>query len=193
MENIVITAPVVRRLLANLDGSKSTGPEELSPRVLKEISFEIAPLLTSIFNQSLQDGQVPADWHHGNIFPLHKKGSKSLVTNYRPISPTSICSKIMEHIIYSSVSKHLEYHGVLIPRQHGFRPGFSCETQLVFCINDWAKSMDRGFRTDIAILDFSKAFDSVPHCRLFSKLGQYGICGTVQNWLHSFLSDSIKE
>jgi len=58
-----------------------------------------------------------------------------------------------------------------------------------FCINDWAKSMDRGFCTDIAIFDFSTAFHSVPHCRLFSKLSQYGICGTVQNWLHSFLSD----
>ena len=49
--------------------------------------------------------------------------------------------------------------------------------------------MDRGFHSDIAIFDFSKAFDSVPHCHLFSKLSQYGICGTVQNWLHSFLSD----
>jgi len=52
--------------------------------------------------------------------------------------------------------------------------------------------MDRGFRTDIAIFDFSKAFDSVPHCRLFSKLSQYGICDTVQNWLHSFLSDQYQ-
>jgi len=67
--------------------------------------------------------------------------------------------------------------------------GFFCETQLVSCTNDWAKSMDRGFRTDIAVFHFSKTFDSVPHCRLFSKLNQYGICGTVQNWLHSFLSD----
>jgi len=95
----------------------------------------------------------------------------------------------MEHIIYSSVSKHLEYHGILTPRQHGFQPGFSCETQLVSCVNDWAKSMDRGFHSDIAIFDFSKAFDSLPRCHLFSKLSQYGICGIVQNWLHSFLSD----
>jgi len=84
--------------------------------------------------------------------------------------------------IYSSVSKH----GILTPRQHGFWPGFYCETQLVSCINDWAKSMDRDFRTDIVICDFSKAFDSVPHCCLFSKLS---ICGTVQNWHRSFLSD----
>jgi len=86
MENIVITAPGVHKLLANLDGSKSAGTDELSPRVLKEICFEIARLLTSIFNQSLQDGQVPADWRHGNIFPLQKIGSKSLATNYRPSS-----------------------------------------------------------------------------------------------------------
>ena len=57
----------------------------------------------------------------------------------------------MEHIIYSSVCKHLKHHGILTPRQHGFRPGFSCETQLVSCINDWAKSLDRGFRTEIAM------------------------------------------
>ena len=67
----------------------------------------MAPLLTFIFNQSLQNGQVPADWRHGNIFPLHKKGSKSLATNYRPISLTSVCSKIMELIIYSNLCKHL--------------------------------------------------------------------------------------
>jgi len=189
MENFVITAPGVRKLLANLDGSKSTGPDELPPRVLKEVSFEVAPLLTFIFNQSYQNGKVLADWRHGNIFPLHSKGSKSLATNYRPISLTSVCSKTMEHIIYSNICKHLEYHGIFTPREHGFRPGFSCETQLLSCINDWAKSLDRGFRTDIAIFDFSKAFDSAPHCRLLIKLNQYAICGTVQNWLHSFLSD----
>jgi len=57
MENFVITAPDIRKLLANLDGSKSTGPDELPPRVLKEISFEVAPLLTFFFNQCLQNGQ----------------------------------------------------------------------------------------------------------------------------------------
>jgi len=101
----------------------------------------------------------------------------------------------MEHIVYSSVSKHLEYHGMLTPRQHGFRPGFSCETQLVSCISDWTKSMDRGFRTDIAIFDFSKALDSVPHCRLFSKLSQsnmvyVALCKT--GFTH-FCLTSIKE
>jgi len=166
MENFVIAAPSVRKLLANLDGSKSTG-HELPPRVLKEISFEVAPLLTFVFNQSLQNGQVPADWRHANIFPLHKKGSKSLSTNYRPISLTSVCSKIMVQVIYSNVCK-LEHHGILTPRQHGFWPGFSCETQLVSCINNWTKLLGRGFHTDTANFDFSKAFDSVPYCRLFS-------------------------
>jgi len=117
------------------------------------------------------------------FFHFTRKVLKALLPNYRPISLTSVCSKIMEHTIYSNGCKHLEYHGILTPRQHGFRPRFSCETQLVSCINDWAKWMA------IAIFNFSKAFDGVPHCRLFSKLSQYGICGTVQDWLHSFLSD----
>jgi len=79
MENFVITAPGVRKLLANLDGSKSTGADELPPRVLNEISFEVAPLLTFIFDQSLQNGQVPADWHHGNIFHCTRKVLKALL------------------------------------------------------------------------------------------------------------------
>ena len=138
MDKFVITAPGVRKLLANLDGSISAVPGELPPRVLKEMSFEVAPPLTFIFNQSLQNGQVPTDWRHGNIFPLHKKGSKSLATNYRPIGLflTSVCSKIMVQVIYSSVYKHLKHHGILTPQQYGFWPGFSCETQLVSCIND---------------------------------------------------------
>ena len=77
---------------------------------------------------------------------------------------------------------------ILSPRQHGFRAGHSCETQLVLAIDDWARSLDSGTRTDIAIFDFSKAFDSVPHKRLLVKLHSYGICGRTMRWVESFLS-----
>jgi len=83
---------------------------------------------TYIFNQSLSTGIVPVDWRLANIFPLHKKGPRDLAENYKPISFTSVCSKSLEHIVYSGISKHLENNHILSPRQHGFRPGFSCET-----------------------------------------------------------------
>ena len=165
------------------------GPDGISPRILKETSHEVAPLLTFIFNQLLSSGVVLQDWRIANVFALHKKGPKDSAENYRPISLTSICSKVLELIVYSSISNFLDDNQILTPHQHGFRPGHSCETQLLLAVNDWAKSLDNGFRTDIAIFDFSKAFDSVPHRWLLSKLDHLGICGRTKAWISSFLSD----
>jgi len=129
------------------------------------------------------------DWRMANIFALHKKGPRDLAENYRPISLTSVCCKTLEHVVYSNVCKFLNSNNILTPKQHGFRPGFSCETQLILSIDDWARSLDSGFRTDVAIFDFSKAFDSVPHTRLLGKLHYryYGICGQMLTWFSSFL------
>ena len=100
---------------------------------------------------------------------------------------TSVCCKILEHIIYSAVSRFLEDNNIITPRQHGFRLGYSCETQLILAINDWSHSFDLGHRTDVAIFDFSKAFDKVPHKRLLAKLAYYGIAGNAFNWIGAFL------
>ena len=87
---------------------------------------------------------------------------------------------------------HLETfrkHHVLISLKHGFRNGYSCETQLAVTINDLARNSDRNFQTDVVILDFSKAFDTVPHDRLLYKLESYGIRGNLLKWSQSFLYD----
>lgn len=189
MPDIQVTSPGVLKLLVNLDVKKSTGPDGISPFVLKEACHVIVDVLTFIFNQSLSSGSVPDDWRLANIFPLHKKGAKDAAENYRPISLTSVCSKLLEHIVYSSMCKFLEENNILTPRQHGFRPGFSCETQLTAAIDDWARALNSGIRTDIAIFDFSKAFDSVPHRRLKEKIKSYGIGGKTLSWITSFLSN----
>ena len=161
----------------------------MSPRILKEVSSEVTPVLHTSSTSHYLQAIVPVDWKLANIFPLHKKRPRDYAENYRPISLTSVCPKILEHIVYSGISKHLENNHILSPRQHGFQPGFSCETQLVLAIDDWARTLDRGHETDIAIFDFSKAFDSVPHRRLITKLDYYGIRGNTQQWITSFLSD----
>ena len=147
----------------HLTQKKSVGSDSISPQVLKEARHQIAPILTFICNQSLSSGFVPDDWCTVNIFVLHKKDPKDLAENYWPISLTLISSKILEHIVYSSISRFLENNSILTPRQHGFHTGHSCETQLVHAINDWAKALDHEYQSDVAIFDFSKAFDSVPH------------------------------
>ena len=187
MPSFEVTKNGVVKLLSGLDPKKSLGPDDISPRILRETCVESADVLTYIFNQSLASGIVPADWRVANIFALHKKGAKELPENYRPISLTSICSKLLEHIVYSSISQFLSDNHIISPRQHGFRPGHSCETQLILSVDDWSKSLDRGLRTDMAIFDFSKAFDSVPHQRLIVKLISYGIRGNTLAWISSFL------
>ena len=138
MPPIDVSSDGVLKLLLNLDIKKSTGPAGLTSRVLKETAYQICKVLSFIFSQSLSAGVVPDDWRDANIFALHKKGPKDRVKNYRPISLTSVCSKIIEHIVYSSIARFLAEHNTLSPRQHGFRKGHSCETQLILSIDDWA-------------------------------------------------------
>jgi hypothetical protein len=95
MPDILVTEPGVLKLLSSLDTKKSMGPDNLSPLILKEVSYEITGILSFIFNQSLSSGQVPEDWRLAYVFTLHKKGVKDMPENYRPVSLTSICSKIL--------------------------------------------------------------------------------------------------
>ena len=96
---------------------------------------------------------------------------------------------IVDFIYLSHIAKHLFTNDILINQQHGFRQNFSCETQLVSTINDWAKSINQRTQTDVILLDFSKAFDSVPHHRLLSKLEFYGIRGRPEAWIKAFLNN----
>lgn len=94
---------------------------------------------------------------------------------------------MLEHIICSHIHRHLESNNILSPLQHGFRRKHSCETQLLTTIHDLAQHYDKKTRVDLIILDFSKAFDTVPHQRLLAKLSHYGIDGPILNWIRTFL------
>ena len=109
-------------------------------------------------------------------------------TNYRPISLTSICCKILEHIIFTNIMNHFDYHSVLTDRQHGFRSKHSTESQLIITTHDLAQSLNNKLQVDMIIMDFSKAFDTVPHNRLLNKLNRYGIRNKTHNWISNFLS-----
>ncbi|MCY3928347.1 MAG: reverse transcriptase family protein [Acidobacteria bacterium] len=113
--------------------------------------------------------------------------------NYRPVSLTSEICKTMEHILTSQIMHHLELNDILAEAQHGFRSKHSCEAQLFLTTNDLARAIDDKIQTDMAILDFSKAFDKVAHVRLKHKLDFYGIRGKLLKWLEAFLSDRSQQ
>ena len=94
-----------------------------------------------------------------------------------------------EHIVLSNIGKHLAANNIIIENQHGFREKLSCETQLIQALSDWSQTLDHTGQTDVLLLDFSKAFDTVPHNRLLSKLKYYGITGNAAGWIEAFLNN----
>ena len=139
----------------------------------------IAPSLCMIFNKSLQLGSLPSDWKLANVVPVHKKGAKDHVENYRPISPLPIVSKVFERFVLNNIKDHL-YH-VISPKQHGFvledRASPTCLR--LFC--HIGSLLDSGSRVDTIYLDMSKAFDKVSHRRLVHKLIPAGFRGKLLN------------
>ena len=178
----------VLKLLLNIKDNKATGPDGLPGDLLKMCAHEIADIYTLLFQASLDQGRPPSDWKKANIVPVFKKGDRGRVENYRPISLTSVTSKILEHIIHSSIMDHLELHSLLNDYQHGFRQRRSCETQLITTVNDFSRCLNRREQVDAILLDFSKTFDKVDHKILLSKLSRLGIGDSLGQWIHSFLS-----
>ena len=108
MEDIVVTKEGVTKLLKGLNPSKALGPDELHPRVLKELATELGPIFTHLFQQSIDSGDIPKEWTLANISPLFKKGNRSLACNYRPVSLTYVPCKLLEHIVCSNIMAHLD-------------------------------------------------------------------------------------
>jgi hypothetical protein len=189
MPDIHINKNGITKLLSDINPHKASGPDNIHATVLKECSKFISPILTFIFNKSLCSGKIPLDWKHANVCPVFKKGDKHNAINYRPISLTCICCKILEHVIASNLMSHLENNNILYDLQHGFRSKRSCETQLISFIQNLCRSNDSNIQTDIIIMDFAKAFDKVPHNHLLYKLQFYGVNCNALNWISDFLCE----
>ena len=172
---IDITNTGVERLLARLDPNKASGPDNISRRILKELAVELAPALTAIFNQSIDSGSLPTEWTKANVTPIYKRGNKNQAENYRSVSLTCVACKVLEHII--CMHMHM----------HGFRSRRSCETHLLVTLFDLLSLRDTKVQVEVLVLDFSKAFDNVPHDRLLGKLEHYGISRPILNWINMFL------
>ena len=176
-------------LLSSLNPNKAAGPDCISSRILKALADELYRPLAALYQNSLNSGLVPNQWKSALVTPIFKKGDKHNPANYRPVSLTSICCKVLEHIVAKALLCHLESNKILIENQHGFRHSRSCETQLLMFVDELLRSMSKGMQINVVIMDFSKAFDMVPHNSLLVKLSGYGIQDKMLDWIGSFLSD----
>lgn len=192
MSEIIISETGILSLLTKLKTSSASDHLGFNNKILVNSSEGIHRILSAIFSQSLSSGFVPSDWRLAKVVPIFKSGDRSLPLNYRPISLTSTVCKLLEHVIHSQVINYLEEHNIIFKYQHGFRKGYSCETQLAGFIQDLHSSVDAGIQVDSIFLDFSKAFDRVPHNRLLTKLALLNIHPLVLAWVKHFLSSRFQ-
>lgn len=189
LTDIVISEETIRKELNKLNVSKSCGPDGIHPRLLRELSNELALPLKILFEKTMAEGKLPHGWKRAEVKPIFKKGEKTKPGNYRPVSLTSIICKVFESIVRDALNNHLAEHDLLSKNQYGFTAGRSCVTQLLSTLYDCMKHLDGGDPVDAVYLDLQKAFDKVPHARLLVKLKGYGINGKVLSWIENFLSD----
>ena len=132
-------------------------------------------------------GILPDEWKTSTVSVLFKKGKKDSIENYRPISLTCICCKIMESVVRDHVMEYFSVNNLFSNKQYGFIKGRSTVLQLLKVTDDWVKALEEGGQIDIVYTDFEKAFDKISHQRLISKLHTYGLNDVVINWIQSFL------
>ena len=189
LRDVKITAKLVKEKIRNLRQGAAGGPDKLGTQFLKQLESSVSSPLAYVMRRSLETGQVPVDWRTANVSPIFKSGAKSSPANYRPVSLTSICGKMLEAIVKDEMVRHLEINKLIRPSQHGFIRGRSCTSNLVSFLEKVTETVDGGEAVDIIYLDFAKAFDKVPTQRLLSKVRAHGIGGRLYAWIEAWLTD----
>ena len=183
------TEQEVLKIVRNLPSKLSSGHDNISNVLLKEMIDIMAPVLTKIFNQSLETGEFPDVMKLAEVVPLFKGKEHYLSNNYRPISLLTTVSKILEKIVYKRVYDYLTKMGQLSDNQYGFREKHSCEHAIGQVLGNILKGLENHLHSAVVLLDLSKAFNTIEHHILLKKLSLYGIRGVTLSWFESYLTN----
>ena len=178
----------VFEILQNINSSKAMGPDKINGRVLKSCAQSLCKPLSILFTKCYYSGNLPPEWKSAIVVPVHKKGKKSDVENYRPISLTCLIVKVMERIIRDELMIRCGH--MIDPRQHGFLKNKSCTTQMTDFCDSLALSLNNNIRSDVIYFDFAKAFDSVNHDLVLEKLKHIY---SIDSFLLQFISNYLKD
>ena len=183
------TPEEVLDIINNFSTSKSCGPFSIPSKILKEFSQYLVPPIVTIINKSLLEGVFPDSLKLALVCAIFKKGDDTKCANYRPISLLSNISKIFERIMYNRVEYFLNEHELIYELQFGFRKKFSTNHALLSIVESIRSNLDKKTFSCGVFVDLEKAFDTVNHTILLSKLNHYGIRGPSLEWFRSYLTN----
>ena len=188
LDTIEITAADVVEAINSIQCSKAPGPDSITPFILKNIASSISKPLSLLFNFSLSSSKFPDLLKSSTVIPIFKKGVRSDPKNYRPISLTSIISKVFEKAVLKYLLPYLLTNNLITDKQAGFLPKHSTSHQLVEICDSISSNLKHGLATTIVFADISRAFDRLSHRGIYCKLTQYGFSPSIRDWIHSFLT-----
>ena len=188
MDDLLCSEEEVHEMIMSSDTSKANGPDGISAKMLKGTALSITPVLTRLFNMSIEHGIFPEKWKLSSVVPIPKDGDRTNPSNYRPISLLSIVSKMLERHVHYLITEHLSSNHPLANTQWGFQSGKSTATALLTTTYDWLKELEAGKEVCSVFFDIRKAFDSVPHRELVQKLCKLHINPIVLKWITSYLT-----
>ena len=175
---------VVFNLLRNIDEKKATGLDMIPSKLLKMAASIVTPSLTGTIT-----GIYPTEWIMARVTPVFKKGEKSDLNNYRPISVIPVVSKVFEKIVYDHLYQYLNENQLLSSCQSGFRSLHGTLTALLEATNSWSVNIDNGFLNGVVFIDLKKAFDTIDHEIILHKLSYFGADQATAKWFQSYLSN----
>lgn len=167
----------------------TTGPDNIPSFLVKDCASIFAVPLKYIFDLILTQKKFPRMWKKARIQPVFKKGNRSEMSNYRPISILSNFSKVFESILHKYISEHTK--NLISSSQHGFTVGRSTVTNLVHSTQYISEVIDNSGQVDVIYTDLSKAFDRLDHVKLCEKLHHFGISTNLVQLINSYLSDRV--
>jgi retron-type reverse transcriptase len=182
----------INLICKTLKSGASCGHDDVKPDIVKSVSDLISSPLAIIFNLSLSSGSVPKKLKCAKVVPIFKNGENDVFSNHRPISILPVFSKILERLIHKRLYKFVSCYNLLHENQFGFRPGLSTEMAILQVYNNIISALDSRKHTVGVFLDLSKAFDTINHDILLSKLAHYGIRGIALEWFRSYLNDRFQ-
>ena len=191
-----ISPSLVSFHLRKLCMRKATGLDTVSARLLREYFDLISDSLALIFNRSIETSIFPDEWKSARITPLYKKcGNRSDPSNYRPISIIPVVAKVFERIVYDQLYRYLTENKLLCKKvvtNLVFAPTSLHDTALIEATDSSSLNVDRGFVNAVVFLDLKKAFNTVNHAILLSKLQAYGIRDSANQWFCSHLRNRMQ-